>query len=697
MTISHTPAAGRLRRIVFLALWPLAACDQGTTPPPVPTQLSIKTQPGPSMASGAAFSPAVRVAILDAGGAVVVGSTQDITLGLNANGGVSGATLGGTLTRPAVAGVATFDDLSVDKAGPGYTLTATAPGTSLTPATSEVFAIVPGAATRLDLTVAAAGAPSGAAFATQPVVEIRDAAGNTVTSDNGSITMSVSSGATVVGSATATAVSGVATFAGVGISGVAGTSYTLTFGRDGLAPAAQTITPTAGAATQLVLTTAASAAIDGVAFGAQPVLAIRDAAGNTVTSDNASVVSMSTSAGASMVGAGTATVTAGVATFANVGLSGTVGASYTLTFTAPGLPATSQSVTVLTAFTRLAAGYNTTCAVTSKFAPYCWGAVASGPHTSQSVLVPAAVPSSPLMGSVGVGNGFACGNTSAGPHCWGGSFGMGEIGDGTTQFRSSPVPVSQGGVTLLTIAVGQIHACGHTSGLTVHCWGWNENGQLGDGTTTNRTAPVQVQGGVSLAGVWAGGRHSCGFTLGPNRTTYCWGRNQNGVLGDGTTTDRATPVAVLGGTSFVQLAAGVFHTCGRTSSGATHCWGRNVAGALGDGTTTDAHTPVAVAGAVGFGAIAAGLDFTCGLANGGAAYCWGANDSGQLGDGTTVSRTTPVPVQGAPPFTAIAAAASHACGLTSSRTVYCWGGNAHGQLGDGTTTGRPLAAPVVRP
>jgi hypothetical protein len=181
----------------------------------------------------------------------------------------------------------------------------------------------------------------------QPVVAVRDAAGLTVTGDNLTVvTMTVSAGATVVGTATRTAAHGVATFTDVGISGTAGTPYTLTFASvPVLTPATQSITP-AGTASQLVLTTAAAGAASGAAFNTQPVVAVQDAGNNTVTGDNSTVVTMTVSAGATVVGTATRTAAHGVATFTDVGISGTAGTPYTLTFASvPVLTPATQSIT----------------------------------------------------------------------------------------------------------------------------------------------------------------------------------------------------------------------------------------------------------------------------------------------------------------------------------------------------------------
>jgi hypothetical protein len=233
----------------------------------------------------------------------------------------------------------------------------------------------------------------------------------------------------------------------------------------------------------------------------------------------------------------------------------------------------------------------------------------------------------------------------------------------------------------------------------VKCWGLNDHGQLGDGTTTDRLVPTAVSGlGTSGSYVFAGSGHTCAGVSGLG--VECWGLNDHGQLGDGTTTDRLTPVAVSGSGGFYDLTAGTSHTCASEAHVGVLCWGSNAHGELGDGTTTDRATPVVVSG-LGYlsgdvNQLAAGNDFTCAVA-GGAAVCWGGNEFGQLGDGTTIDSTTPVTVSGlSSGVDYIAAGFGHACAIVNNLSgMKCWGLNDHGQLGDGTTVNSSTPVDVL--
>jgi len=268
--------------------------------------------------------------------------------------------------------------------------------------------------------------------------------------------------------------------------------------------------------------------------------------------------------------------------------------------------------------------------------------------------------------------------------CWGDNE-YGELGDGTTTERHTPVQVS-GLTNVVAVAPGSVHTCALKSDGTVWCWGDNYYGQLGDGTTTERHTPVQVSGLTNVVAVTVGSLHTC--ALKSDGTVWCWGFNGAGELGDGTTTDRHTPVQVSGLTNVVAVTVGFVHTCALKSDGTVWCWGYNHHGELGDGTTTDRHTPVQVSGLTNVVAVEAGGGHSCALKSDGTVWCWGDNYYGQLGDGTTTDRHTPVQVSGLTNVVAVTAGSEHSCALKSDGTVWCWGDNEYGELGDGTTTER---------
>jgi len=231
----------------------------------------------------------------------------------------------------------------------------------------------------------------------------------------------------------------------------------------------------------------------------------------------------------------------------------------------------------------------------------------------------------------------------------------------------------------------------------VRCWGTNTLGELGDGTITNRTSPVTVSGLTNAATVTAGSGHTC--ALRADGTARCWGDNQFGQLGDGTVTQRATPAGVIGLTNALAVTAGGGHTCALQADGALRCWGLNVVGELGDGTSGGtSRTPIVVAGSVaGISGrdVAAGAGYSCAARASGAAACWGLNRNGELGDGTTARRLAPVEVDVLTDTVAIATGHfSHSCAVRADGEVHCWSVNSNGQLGDGSITLRLSPTPV---
>ncbi len=238
------------------------------------------------------------------------------------------------------------------------------------------------------------------------------------------------------------------------------------------------------------------------------------------------------------------------------------------------------------------------CGVTSSGAAYCWGTNfygQLGDGTTTQRLVPTSVAGGLTFATLSVGSYHTCGVTTSGAaYCWGYNL-DGELGDNTTTSRPVPTAVA-GGLTFASVTAGDFHTCAVTTSGAAYCWG--AGGYIGDGTTTRRLVPTAVAGGLTYASVDAArtgftDAYSCGVTT--SGAAYCWGYNGNGQLGDGTTTQRLVPDAVAGGLTFAGVGAGGVHTCGVTTSGAAYCWGSNGNGELGDGTTTQRLVPMPVA------------------------------------------------------------------------------------------------------
>jgi alpha-tubulin suppressor-like RCC1 family protein len=348
----------------------------------------------------------------------------------------------------------------------------------------------------------------------------------------------------------------------------------------------------------------------------------------------------------------------------------------------------------------MSVGAEESCGRTPANEWYCWGRNQNGgvgDGTTTQRLVPTLVTAGSTFATLSAGGfNFVCGLTPlAAAYCWGNNA-YGQLGDGTTVDRYTPVPVG-GGISFATVTSGLNHACGLTTDGLAYCWGRNSRGQLGDGTISGRLIPVGVLGGLHFTSLKAFGWFTCGITGGG--AAYCWGANDTGQLGDGTQINRTSPVAVRGGLTFAALTSSADgeHTCGVTASdGAAYCWGKNSSGELGDGTTTQRLTPVAVAGGLRFAEVSSGSFFTCGLTDTGVAYCWGGNSGGVLGDGTTTQRLTPTRVAGVLTFSSLSTGSDHTCGL-SAGMMYCWGFNQVGSLGDGTTMNRSFPTPVRAP
>jgi alpha-tubulin suppressor-like RCC1 family protein len=370
-------------------------------------------------------------------------------------------------------------------------------------------------------------------------------------------------------------------------------------------------------------------------------------------------------------------------------------------------------------FRYIDAGSYHTCGLTTGEMLLCWGYGADG-QLGVSGTAPQAFPT-PVPGDlryrlVSGGRYHSCGLTLAGnAYCWGNN-GEGRLGNGGTDPGSpTPTPVvidSSVSITYQSIQAGRVHSCAIDLSQTAWCWGYNGEGELGQGTAapgSHSAVALVAQTGAAIKSISPGGLHTCAISVAGGG--LCWGYNASGQLGNGTTITSGTPSAVSGGLTFRTdpavvfpspdpdfplppgpfLASGYQHTCAIATDANTYCWGLNEDGQLGDGTRTSRTIPGPIV-APALVAVTAGLRHTCGLTAASLAYCWGDNTFGQLGDGTTTTRTTATAVIGGLNFAYLKAGDLSTCGVTTTGVAYCWGDNEFSQLGDGTSVGS--AAPV---
>jgi len=246
--------------------------------------------------------------------------------------------------------------------------------------------------------------------------------------------------------------------------------------------------------------------------------------------------------------------------------------------------------------------------------------------------------------------------------------------------------------TVVQVAAGDVHSLALRTDGSVWAWGENYSGQLGDGTFTTRTTPVQVTGLTGIIAIACGRNHS--LAVKNDGTIWAWGRNSDGQLGDGTFTNRSAPVQVTGLTGVISAAAGYYHSLAVKSDGTVRAWGDND-GQLGDGTYTPRSTPVQVTGLTGVIAVAGGCQHSLAAKSDGTVRAWGVNTYGQLGDGTTIDRTTSVQVTGLSGAITVASGGGHSLAVKSDGTVRAWGDNWCGQLGDGTSYNERLTSVQV--
>ena len=373
-----------------------------------------------------------------------------------------------------------------------------------------------------------------------------------------------------------------------------------------------------------------------------------------------------------------------------------------------GVPGGGQTGLLVPATPAIALGSSHTCALASDGTVKCWGDNLSGQigdgTTIPAYWAPIAIAGLTNVTQIALGGGHTCALLSDRTvKCWGGNQ-TSELGYTTTTKCSDPAnpattvdcsrtpTIVAGLATVTQIGVAGDEQSFETSGLscavladsTVKCWGVNTSGQLGDGTTTNRSSPTPVSGLSNVLKIAVGKNHSCALLK--DSTVKCWGLNANGQLGDGTNESRLVPTPVTGLAGVTSIAVGGFQTCAVLSDQTMKCWGGNTSGELGDGTTVDRSLPTLVPGLAGVTSVSLGDEHSCVLLADGSVQCCGKNDAGQVGDGTTTSAKSFTSISGLTAVAQISLGGAHSGARMQDGSLKCWGSNSSGGLGDGTQT-----------
>jgi hypothetical protein len=397
----------------------------------------------------------------------------------------------------------------------------------------------------------------------------------------------------------------------------------------------------------------------------------------------------------------------GVATFSDVSVS-RAGRRFVLSAAAGSVSGTSPPFDVRLRLSSISVGSVMACGLAPSGDAYCWGrnragGLGTGQITTRQTR-PALVVGDHTFVQVDAGSGSnieglfdggGCGLTAAGAaYCWGRND-FGQLGNGTTGVDSRvPVAVS-GGIAFQSISVGRDHACGLALSGDIHCWGSNQHGQLGnDNRGVHSGVPVLVAGGLSYTALFIGDIRTC--ALATSGDVYCWG--DSGPTSFPGSSFVNAPALLSGGLSFVEVDPGTFlHFCGVTVSHGGYCWGQDLGGGeLGTGTPGQNEIgPALVTGGHEWAYIGADGLFSCGLRVDGAALCWGNDNNGELGQGT-VGSSRPVPslVVGGIAFTQMDVGHGTVCALAANGDAYCWGSGFEGERGDGSSV--PQAATPVK-
>lgn len=358
---------------------------------------------------------------------------------------------------------------------------------------------------------------------------------------------------------------------------------------------------------------------------------------------------------------------------------------FTLTCTNPGgAESATSTVTTFARAVAVASSSAHACALLSHGAVWCWGyngnrALGNPAYAQSATPIPVIGLTDAI--AIAVGEYHTCALTrSGGVKCWGANW-YGQLGTGDTGLRSTPADVLGLSSGVVAIGAGGVHTCAIRDDGSTWCWGDNGEGQLGDGTTSSSSVPV-LTGANPAQSVAASFSNTCVRNQGGG--VQCWGHGHYGELGNGTTVASYVPVSVVGlRSSATDLAVGQFHACVVLDDGTAKCWGYGRYGQLGNSASSSSR-PIDVVGITDAAGVRAGGYSTCVRRHGGELACFGRNDYGQLGDGSLTDRSSPALVDLPSPVVDMGLGSTSACAVLDSGHVSCWGRNDAGQIGDGT-------------
>ena len=325
---------------------------------------------------------------------------------------------------------------------------------------------------------------------------------------------------------------------------------------------------------------------------------------------------------------------------------------------------------------------------------YCWGSdssgeVGNGSGSTSNIESPQKIGSSNTWSSVGAGNSHACGINNGELYCWG-SDSIGQIGNGSVSTAKVEAPQRIGNSNKWSaVAGGELHTCGINNN-ELYCWGYNEHGQVGNGSLIDFEIPQKISNSSSWILIEAGGYQSCAIK---NNDLYCWGKNNNGQLANSNYKAIEIPLRIGTSNNWEVISSSQYHNCA-TNGGKAFCWGSGYSESLGNGSISNIRSiPQLINNSNKWSAVSAGYNHSCGI-NSGALYCWGDDVFGQVGNGSasTVDIDSPQQVGVSYEWSQISMGYYYSCGIKSGE-LYCWGGDNYGQVGNGSGSTSNIESP----